>query len=103
MFRCFVYEGAQEVIKTIRSRKSVTKLILGHNHLGDDGCRELFRFLCTEDGRRYRIAEISLNSNNIGNDGLEAIAEYLRGNEHLRELFLQNVRTLLIHNAVTIV
>ncbi|KAI5123236.1 hypothetical protein M0805_001325 [Coniferiporia weirii] len=83
-------EGAREIIEAIKARKSVKKLILGHNSLGDDGCRELFRFLCTEGGRRYRIAEISLNSNGIGDRGLEAIAEYLVGNEHLKELFLQN-------------
>ncbi|KAL5522584.1 hypothetical protein ACEPAG_8601 [Sanghuangporus baumii] len=82
--------GAQEVISAIKVRKAVTKLILGHNALGDDGAQELFGFLCSEEGRRYRIAEISLNSNGIGNAGLEAIAEYLEGNENLKELFLQN-------------
>ena len=75
----------------IKARKTVSKLILGHNALGDEGTRALFRFLCSDEGRRYRIAEISLNSNGIGNVGLEAIAEYLEGNENLKELFLQNV------------
>ena len=83
--------GAREVIAALRARKSVTKLILGHNELGDEGCKELFRFLCTSDGRRYHIAEISLNSNGIGDIGLEAISNYIQGNVHLRELFLQNV------------
>ncbi|OCB84047.1 RNI-like protein [Sanghuangporus baumii] len=82
--------GAQEVISAIQVRKTVTKLILGHNALGDDGAQELFRFLCSKEGRRYRIGEISLNSNGIGNTGLEAIAKYLEGNENLKELFLQN-------------
>ncbi|KAL5480887.1 hypothetical protein ACEPAI_9828 [Sanghuangporus weigelae] len=82
--------GAQEVISAIKVRKAVTKLILGHNALGDDGAQALFEFLCSQEGRRYRIAEISLNSNGIGNAGLEAIAEYLEGNENLKELFLQN-------------
>ena len=74
----------------IQSRRTVTKLILGHNDLGDDGCRELFRYLCSDDGRRFRISEISLNSNGIGDKGLLAISEYLRNNQNLRELFLQN-------------
>ncbi|KAI0641324.1 RNI-like protein [Trametes meyenii] len=82
--------GAQEVIKDILSRRSVTKLILGHNELGDDGCEELFGFLSSEDGRKYKVAEISLNSNGIGNRGLLAICRYLRDNTTLKELFLQN-------------
>ncbi|KAI8972872.1 RNI-like protein [Trametes punicea] len=82
--------GAQEVIKDMLSRRSVTKLILGHNHLGDEGCEELFGFLSSEAGRKYKIVEISLNSNGIGNRGLLAISRYLRDNTTLKELFLQN-------------
>ncbi|KAH8113791.1 RNI-like protein [Phellopilus nigrolimitatus] len=82
--------GAREVIAAIQVRRAVTKLILGHNALGDAGTTELFRFLCTPEGRKYKIAEISLNSNAIGDAGLAAITQYLEGNEHLRELFLQN-------------
>ncbi|KAJ7222599.1 hypothetical protein GGX14DRAFT_694635 [Mycena pura] len=84
--------GAQEVVSMISSRRSVTKLILGHNNLADDGCVVLFKFLASSAGRRYRITEISLNSNSIGNRGLKAISEYLRGNHVLEELFLQNNR-----------
>lgn len=73
------------------SRRSVTKLILGHNTLGDEGCEELFGFLSSEAGRKYKIAEISLNSNHIGNRGLLAISRYLQDNTTLKELFLQNV------------
>ncbi|PBK67385.1 RNI-like protein [Armillaria solidipes] len=83
-------EGAQDVISMITSRRKVTKLILGHNKLSDDGCIVLFRFLESPAGRKYRIAEISLNSNEIGDRGLLAIATYLNGNQHLTELFLQN-------------
>ncbi|OSD05119.1 RNI-like protein [Trametes coccinea BRFM310] len=82
--------GAQEVIKDVLSRRSVTKLILGHNNLGDEGCEELFGFLSSEAGRKYKIGEISLNSNSIGNRGLLAISRYLRDNVALKELFLQN-------------
>ncbi|KAK0480588.1 RNI-like protein [Armillaria novae-zelandiae] len=83
-------EGAQDVISMITSRRTVTKLILGHNKLSDDGCIVLFRFLGSPAGRKYRITEISLNSNEIGDRGLLAIATYLNGNQHLTELFLQN-------------
>ncbi|KAK0495904.1 RNI-like protein [Armillaria luteobubalina] len=71
-------EGAQDVISMITSRRTVTKLILGHNKL----------IFC--GGRKYRITEISLNSNEIGDRGLLAIATYLDGNQHLTDLFLQN-------------
>ncbi|PIL23162.1 hypothetical protein GSI_14471 [Ganoderma sinense ZZ0214-1] len=82
--------GAQEVIKQILARRSVTKLILGHNDLGDSGCEELFGFLNSDSGRKYKITHISLNSNRIGNRGLLAISRYLRDNTLLKELFLQN-------------
>lgn len=100
-------KGAQEVITTIQQRRSVTKLVLGHNDLRDDGCVTLFRYLCSTRGRKHCISEISLNSNAIGDLGLSAIADYLQGNEHLTDLFLQNVSRLvhlscrefvLIHN-----
>ncbi|KAL6300957.1 hypothetical protein BKA93DRAFT_799841 [Sparassis latifolia] len=82
--------GAQEVISTILSRRLVARLILGHNELGDDGCEELFNFLRSDLGRKYKISEISLNSNKIGDRGLFVIARYLEGNTTLGELFLQN-------------
>ncbi|KAJ7139394.1 hypothetical protein C8R44DRAFT_693839 [Mycena epipterygia] len=84
--------GAQEIISMISSRRFVTKLILGHNELSDDGCVVLFTFLTSSVGRKYQIAEISLNSNSIGDRGLYSIAEYLQGNQFLKELFLQNNR-----------
>ncbi|TFK26611.1 RNI-like protein [Coprinopsis marcescibilis] len=73
----------------ISSRRTVKKLLLGHNDLGDDGCAVLFTFLGSQIGQRYPIAEISLNSNGIGNQGLLAISHYLVGNAHLKELFIQ--------------
>ncbi|KAF5389614.1 hypothetical protein D9757_004210 [Collybiopsis confluens] len=82
--------GAKQVIELIRSRRTVTKLILGHNSLSDDGCMLLFNFLSSLPGRKYPITEISLNANRIGNRGLAAIAAYLVGNTTLGELFLQD-------------
>jgi len=63
---------------------------LGHNSLSDDGCVLLFAFLSSPLGRKYPIAEISLNANRIGDRGLSAIAAYLLDNTHLTELFLQD-------------
>lgn len=83
--------GAQEIISAIASHRLVTKLTLGYNTLGDDGCIALFKFLCSDAGRRYKINEISLNSNCIGDLGLNAISEYLKGNGNLRKLLLMSV------------
>lgn len=80
----------------IRERRRVASLVLGHNDLGDDGCKELFRFLSSEDGQKYQIQEISLNANHITDKGLEYMAEFLDGNRHLKQLFLQNVRLISV-------
>ena len=84
--------GAEELISTITAQRSVHRLILGHNELGDDGCIALFTFLGSSDGRKYRIAYISLNANDIGERGFLAIADYVKDNQHLKQLLLQNVR-----------
>lgn len=55
----------------------------------------LFQFLCSEDGRPYEIRDISLNSNEIGDEGLTAVSMYLKGHQSVMELFLQNVRVCL--------
>ena len=91
MMYTYESEGAQSLIAKITSRRVVTKLILSHNGLSDDGCIVLFTFLSSKLGRKYQITEINLKSNNIGDRGLEAIASYLSGNVHLTELYLQNV------------
>jgi hypothetical protein len=75
----------------ISSRNTVTKLVLGHNSLGNEGTNVLFRFLESPLGRKYPISEISLNSNGIRNEGLLAISRYLKDNRVLKELFLQAV------------
>lgn len=70
----------------------MTKLILNHIALGDDGCVVLFKFLCSDAGRSTNISEINLAQNGIGDRGLIAISEYLSGNKTLKELYLQSVR-----------
>lgn len=86
-----VATGAEAIVATIRARRFVSRLIVGHNKLGDEGCCYLFDFLNSRDGQRYDIEEISLNSNDIGDEGLLSISKYLCCNRRLRELFLQHV------------
>ena len=87
------FSGAHDIIKAIEKRRSLKKLILANNELGDDGCKVLFHFLGSEKGRQHKISVICVNSSCIGDKGLEAISEYLAGNSHLKELILQNVRS----------
>lgn len=85
--------GAKSVIEELKSRKTVTRVLLGQNLLGDTGTEHLFGFLSSPEGRRFEIADISLNVNKIGDIGLRAIARYLAdgnaGGCAVRELFLQ--------------
>jgi hypothetical protein len=76
----------------ISSRRNVTKLTLAHNNFGEEGACELFQYLSSESGRKYKIAEISMYSTHMGDKGLAALAEYIEGNKWLRELSLQSVR-----------
>lgn len=76
---------------------AVACLILHHNQLGDEGCVELFEYLRSDKGRRHEVSAILLNSNNLGNVALEAIGNFLRGNEYLRDLYLANVGRNIPH------
>ncbi|KAH0826608.1 hypothetical protein J3R83DRAFT_4972 [Lanmaoa asiatica] len=83
--------GAQKIISQLTTqRPAITKLTLNHNPLGDDGISHLFNYLCSTPGSRHRIAlsEISLNCTAFGCKGLQAISDYIRGNDVLRTLWL---------------
>lgn len=85
--------GAQKVIPLLNSyRNGVIKMSLNHNSLGDDGICQLFAYLSSPEGSKHRatLTDISLTGNGIGCKGLQAIAEYVRGNDVLRTLWLTN-------------
>lgn len=84
--------GARKIIETLSRRDAVAWLILRHNNLGDNGCVELFKYLCSEEGQRHTVSGILLNTNNLGNVALESIGNFLRGNRWLKELYLASVR-----------
>lgn len=69
-------QGAEAIVKLLRTHRSIHHLILGHNALGDTGCIALFDYLRSEEGAKHRLKEISLNANGIGDKGLWAIARY---------------------------
>lgn len=94
-FTCYPHQGAQEIISELNTQRSaVTKLMLNHNPLGDDGVSQLFNYLRSTLGSKHRIAlsEISLNCTNLGCKGLQAIADYIRGNDVLKIVWLASVR-----------
>lgn len=83
--------GAREIIQMIKDRPQASKLILSHNPLGSDGCEELFKFLCSDTGRRRPITEIKLARSGLSNRTLLAISEYLHDNRILHELYIPAV------------
>ncbi|KAG1862806.1 hypothetical protein DFJ58DRAFT_775269 [Suillus subalutaceus] len=86
-------EGAHTIISQLNSSRSITKLKLNNNRLGDDGVSALFTFLKSPAASRHRrsISEIHLNDNGIGCRGLRDIADYVNGNEvALKTLWLAN-------------
>lgn len=72
------------------SQNSVERLVLNHNKLGNEGCAVLCKFLCSTIGKRHAISKIALNFNAIGNEGLSAISDFLKDDQHLKELSLAN-------------
>lgn len=86
-------QGAHTIISQLNSSRSITKLKLNNNRLGDDGVSALFTFLKSPVASRHRssISEIHLNDNGIGCRGLRDIADYVNGNEVvLKTLWLAN-------------
>jgi hypothetical protein len=91
--------------------RDIVELSVGHNRLGSDGCNYLFQALTAAkagEGSEVhdRISEsvtvprklagfrglskITLSANGVDEDALESIAEYLDGDERLRELYFTN-------------
>ncbi|KAG2139443.1 hypothetical protein BD769DRAFT_199076 [Suillus cothurnatus] len=86
-------QGAHAIISQLNSSRSITKLKLNNNRLGDDGVSTLFTFLKSPAASRHRssISEIYLNDNGISCRGLHDIADYMNRNEVvLKTLWLAN-------------
>lgn len=91
--------------------RDTVELSVGHNRLGSNGCNYLFRALTAAKAgegsslydrisstitvpRRLAgfrgLSKITLSANGIDEEALGSIAEYLEGDEHLRELYFTN-------------
>lgn len=91
--------GARRIVETLSREGAVGCLILGHNKLGDEGCVELLKYLCSEGGQRHKVASILLNANGLGNVALDSIGSFLRGNKWLKELYLASVSPRILTNS----
>jgi hypothetical protein len=85
--------GAEQVVNELKKRSSARHLLLGQNALGDDGIELIMAFLCSPDGRRLPIEEISLNETQMSDGALDAVSRYLSGNQTLVGLHLLHVCT----------
>lgn len=91
--------------------RDIVELSVGHNRLGSDGCSYLFQALTAAkvgaSSSVYNrisesvnvpprlagfrgLAKITLSANGVDEDALESIAEYLEGDDSLRELYFTN-------------
>lgn len=88
-----LFLAVNAIINAIRKRQVVHRLYLGASSLGDAGCVRLFEFLASPAGLHCKesLTELFLTKNEIGAQGLLAVAAYLRGNSVLRELCLSGV------------
>ena len=86
--------GAHRIISTLKTKSAITALNLGHNQLGDEGCRELIHYLRSNIST-IKIRNINLNGCDLGNVSLHLIGNYIAQSPHLEELSLQNVRCTL--------
>lgn len=79
--------------QAISARRVVHTLHVAHNGLGSAGVVDLFQWLVSAQGRRYRfqIEDIDLTDNRFGDEGLAAISNYLRDNRKLKTLVLTKV------------
>ncbi|KAI6040952.1 hypothetical protein EDC04DRAFT_2990503 [Pisolithus marmoratus] len=82
--------SAEAIIRAIRRRGIVHRLYLGSSCLGDSGCVRLFDFLNSPAGGpcRESLTELFLTQNDIGPQGLLAVAQFMKNNMVLRELCL---------------
>lgn len=91
--------------------REIVELSVGHNRLRSEGCNYLFQALTAakagEGSTLYNqisksvtvprrltgfrgLKKITLSANGIEEDALKVIAEYLDGDEELRELYFTN-------------
>lgn len=80
-------EGAQLIAQMLVGNSRLRTLGLSNNIIGVGGARELAQ-VCLKD--LTSLTRLALESNLIGNSGLEAVARSLAENTTLKEIFLYN-------------
>lgn len=85
-------ECAGKILEKVHA-DTTEEIFVSHNSLGGDGCSALFKGLKSlkkHHGANLKLCKITLSANRIGNDGLEAMAAYLKGDTVMRELDVSN-------------
>jgi len=76
--------GATRIMAHVSS--STTHIVVNHNRLGDQGARMLFHRMRLE--KDVRVEDVEMNSCQIGDAGMRALAGWLTGNTSLERLYL---------------
>ena len=80
-------EGAQLIAQMLINKAKLKTLGLSNNIIGIGGARELAQ-VCLE--HLQSLTRLALESNLIGNQGLEAVSRAMVDNTPLKEIFLYN-------------
>lgn len=94
-------EGASYLFENLKSNKSLRKLYLSHNNIGDYGCKKINSFMRhqieytqTEEYLRspfeYGITNLVISNNNISDSGAKFIVDSLINIQSLREIKLNS-------------
>ena len=75
--------GAKDVAKAIKSMRNLKALGLGKNSIGSSGAKLLANSI-----KGLNISYLNVQDNDIGNDGCEYLIKALRGNRHLKILYM---------------
>jgi hypothetical protein len=79
-------EGLKSLASGLKNNRSLTKLLLGRNSIGNQGAAALAASLVYTPSLELLV----IDNNNIGDGGLTALASFAAGTQTLKELYLSN-------------
>ena len=73
------------ILEMLRSNKSLEKLLIQHNFLGEDGAQQMVEALKLHPEMQY----LDISANNIGSQGFLYFQELFQTNHSLRNLHVR--------------